>query len=362
MRKILIALPTIAHYRKDLVIEIDKIADKENYEIEYVSYLDYSSTIQELEIENLDKSKFYKFSIYKIFNKFTFCLPLIKKIFYGDYNTVLLVPNIFDLTGWLISILKSLGIIKDQIIIWTHGILCDKRKINSYSKILLYYPFNGMIVYNERAKENLRKYFFNKNISVCYNSNGYLDNQDLKKNTQENRYWLYVGRLVKSKKIEELIIAYHHLCQMNNDISYTLRIIGDGPQREYLEDLTKSLDIQDKVIFLGAIYNKSILKKEFSNCIATISPGNVGLLAITSFKYSTPVITHSNLCKQMPEVEIITENVNGLFYREGDYKDLSKALLKSKDFDFDFESMKEELVKRYNPENQANIIMDSLIY
>ena len=44
-----------------------------------------------------------------------------------------------------------------------------------------------------------------------------------------------------------------------------------------------------------------------------VSPGNVGLTAIHSLSYGTPVLTHNNFNNQMPEVESIQPGFNGYF-------------------------------------------------
>jgi glycosyltransferase involved in cell wall biosynthesis len=54
-----------------------------------------------------------------------------------------------------------------------------------------------------------------------------------------------VGRLVAWKRVGEVIEAIKPLDQMG------LVIIGDGPERRYLEDLARSLDLADRVYFAG---------------------------------------------------------------------------------------------------------------
>lgn len=59
----------------------------------------------------------------------------------------------------------------------------------------------------------------------------------------------FIGRLVKLKGVDVLISAFADLISDYPDIH--LQIIGDGAERQNLEKQVQSLNIQDKVSFLG---------------------------------------------------------------------------------------------------------------
>lgn len=65
-------------------------------------------------------------------------------------------------------------------------------------------------------------------------------------NRSKNRF-IFVGRLTKIKGLDTVIEALGKL----KDDNWTLDVIGDGPERQDLESLTKKLQISDKVIFRG---------------------------------------------------------------------------------------------------------------
>lgn len=60
---------------------------------------------------------------------------------------------------------------------------------------------------------------------------------------------LSIGRLAPQKGLEFLIRAIPFLDKKLNN--YKVLIVGDGPLRDYLKDLSKKLDVEDKIIFLG---------------------------------------------------------------------------------------------------------------
>lgn len=61
---------------------------------------------------------------------------------------------------------------------------------------------------------------------------------------------LSTGRLAPQKGLEFLIRAIPYLDKIL-DKPYKVLIVGDGPLRDYLKDLSKKLDVENKVMFLG---------------------------------------------------------------------------------------------------------------
>jgi glycosyltransferase involved in cell wall biosynthesis len=61
-----------------------------------------------------------------------------------------------------------------------------------------------------------------------------------------DKYIVAMGRLVKTKGFDTLIKAYA-LSGVQSD----LRILGDGPEKEYLQGICSELDVTDKVYFEG---------------------------------------------------------------------------------------------------------------
>ncbi|ABY93548.1 glycosyltransferase [Thermoanaerobacter sp. X514] len=71
----------------------------------------------------------------------------------------------------------------------------------------------------------------------------------IKENTKVP-YILHVARLVENKGTKYLIEAFSYVTKKNKEVE--LVIIGDGPLRTELEALSKSLNIENKVHFMGA--------------------------------------------------------------------------------------------------------------
>lgn len=92
------------------------------------------------------------------------------------------------------------------------------------------------------------KKFSKTPIEVIYRG---LDFPEIKRKKQNSDSILlgFIGRLVKLKGVDVLISAFADLIDDYPDIH--LQIIGDGEERQSLEKQVQSLNIQDKVSFLG---------------------------------------------------------------------------------------------------------------
>ena len=98
--------------------------------------------------------------------------------------------------------------------------------------------------------------------------------------------------------------------------------IGDGPIASLLRK--KAEKMMEQVTFLGAVYDEELIASLLWNADLCISPGNVGLTALHSMAYGTPVATHNDFAEQMPEYEAIIEGRTGFFFDRNSVDDLEK--------------------------------------
>ena len=69
-----------------------------------------------------------------------------------------------------------------------------------------------------------------------------------------------------------------------------------------------------QIWFYGECYDEKVNAMLIYNADLCVSPGNVGLTAIHSMVFGTPVISHNAFSWQMPEFEAIVPNMTGAFY------------------------------------------------
>jgi glycosyltransferase involved in cell wall biosynthesis len=169
----------------------------------------------------------------------------------------------------------------------------------------------------------------------------------------------FIGRLTREKKLDQLIESIDLLHQRGKKVNCL--IIGTGQQENLLKNLVVSLKLQEYVNFYGPSYNESENGLLISLSECCISPGNVGLTAIHSMSFGTPVITHNDFSNQGPEASSIMENSTGeLFEKNNIYSltDKIEELVFKKGKKFYTGNCIKLVEDYYNPYYQINIFND----
>lgn len=119
---------------------------------------------------------------------------------------------------------------------------------------------NGAIVYSKKVKDWYKKHYPTLKLEICPNIQNpesllsytnmfpnIIDEYKHKYNLKDTPILLYTGRLVDVKGIDLLLSAF----AKSNYSNYKLVIVGDGRNKEELQQQAKSLNMQDRVIFAG---------------------------------------------------------------------------------------------------------------
>lgn len=150
----------------------------------------------------------------------------------------------------------------------------DKETDAALKYFINYYcdkTVDELIVPTNKIKKSFKtKYGLTRNIHVIPTgidiSNFYQENftlkeiSNLKKKLKINERFitLFVGRLGEEKSVDKLI---NYEVEIAKEIpNHLLLIIGDGPDKEKLEALTKKLNLTNNVLFLGKIEHSKIYK------------------------------------------------------------------------------------------------------
>lgn len=95
---------------------------------------------------------------------------------------------------------------------------------------------------------------------------------------------LFVGRLQQRKKVDLLIRACQ---QLPPELQPRLKIVGDGPYREYLESLARN--IYPNTEFLGAVHGSHLIPL-YASADLFVLPGTGGLAVQEAMANGLPVI------------------------------------------------------------------------
>ena len=139
---------------------------------------------------------------------------------------------------------------------------------------------------------------------------------------------LFVGRLAEEKNVEFLIESQKELCKKYKNIK--LIIVGDGPDKEKYEEYSKTLDVDDNIIFTGkTAWEDMPYYYHITNIFATASKTETqGLTVIEAMASNVvPVCMKDEAFQSM-----VTEELNGLFFEtQEEYHQQIIRLYKHKD-------------------------------
>lgn len=183
--------------------------------------------------------------------------------------------------------------------------------------------FNKIITITLWEKKYLKK------LGVSEKNLDYLPNGipqeffSIKKLSSEEEKILFFGRISPIKNLETLISALSIL----KNKSIKLEIVGPA-EVEYLEKLKKlihNLNLEDKIIFLGPIYDLKNKIKKIDSCKIFILPSKREAMPqalIETMARKKIVLASSNVGTK----EIISDGKNGLLFKSSDPKHLAKKI------------------------------------
>lgn len=336
--KIAIIYHYVAHYRKGI---FQKLSKNDEFEFTIISgkEVDIQITILDEAYARLpvpDGGIRWQFVRNKwIFGKFLWQKNLFSTIRENHFDAVIFIGNAYFVSNWYAALLCNLSGIK--VLMWGHGFLRTERGLKGRLRAAFYRLAEGHFIYSARSIELMRKHGLgNKKLYQINNSLDYDSHLKLRQRVAhiESPYagfdgylkLIFVGRLIPQKELDLLLRAQDLLVKKGSKLK--LYIIGDGTDRKKLESLSAELGLTDHVEFIGACFDESTLAKYIYFADICVSPGEVGLTAIHSMTFGTPVISHNNFHHQGPEYESIVEGETGDFFEQGSYKSLAKSIEK----------------------------------
>jgi len=155
-----------------------------------------------------------------------------------------------------------------------------------------------------------------------------------KKSTQEERVLVYSGSFLWWKGVDTLISSLGFIKTKKVKL---LLLGGDGVDLLRMQNLVKKKGLEDRVVFMGYLKQKEMIKALCSADVAII-PNNLSEIGI---KYTSPVKLFEYLacglpivCSDLPSMrEVLQEYENALFFQPNNPKNLAQKvdlLLKDK--------------------------------
>lgn len=368
--KVVIVYHFFAHYRQAI---IHALMASRGFDYFFAGALvDPDKSIKETVIP---ESYFSHAPCRRIFLGLLFQRGLIRLSLRRNISAIVFLGDAHFVMTWVAAVIAR--ILGKRVLFWTHGWKTQESVIKGLTKSLFYRLPHGLLLYGNRSKQiGMAKGFEAEKLYVIYNSLDYQAQRNIRRHIsnceletlrkslfRESTTPLVVctARLTAACQFTLLLDAMDKLRAEGHIVNALL--IGDGPELSSLQSLVRARQLP--VIFYGPCYNEEQLAQMIMSANVTVSPGKVGLTAMHSLAYGTPVITHDNFDAQMPEYEAIIPGKTGDFFRYEDSADLARLIklwtLKGDiRTDQEREACYEVIEKRYNPELQRKVIESAL--
>ena len=173
---------------------------------------------------------------------------------------------------------------------------------------------------SDASKEDLLKFGAKKPIYVITPA---IETGKINSDKLNPLQFICVGRLVFYKNIDTII---HSISIVKNQFAdVKLIIIGGGPQRQELMELSRKLDLKNNVDFRGFVSEEeknSILSSSMAMLFPSLCEG-FGLVILESFMFEKPVLVANN----RPLSDIIENNVDGYVIEAKDQKKWAEKII-----------------------------------
>jgi len=259
-----------------------------------------------------------------------------------------------------------------QVFFWSIGWYHEDSRLYSWLKRRFFGLAHGLLLYGRTAKKiAVSQGFVPEKVHVVYNSLDYETQKIERANVTQAQTdavreklfdhpeWpiaICISRLMHKRRLDWLFEAAAKLKEQGHPLNILL--VGEGDEKEKLEKMARELDVP--VCFYGACYDEQVLANLTMAANVTVAPGMVGLTAMQSLAFGTPVITHNATMLQSPESEVIIPGYNGDLFKHGDTDDLAaciKRWTQSVGVDDQTRRRCHEVIDRfYNPAFQCRVI------
>lgn len=252
------------------------------------------------------------------------------------YDRYLMLGEPMVLSTWWNLIQRRLFYPKKRIYLWSHGWYGREGFLKKWLKRVFFGLADHVFTYGDYAREEaIKQGFDGSKITPIHNSLDHSKQIGLRKDLvksdiysnhfgNNNPTLIFIGRLTHVKRIDQLLDAISRLNKQGE--KYNLILIGTGEAHNELNVKAKALGIERQIWFYGACYDDNQNAQLIYDADLCVAPGNVGLTAMHTMVFGTPVLTHDDFAWQMPEFEAIHPGETGAFFHRGDVAALAEGI------------------------------------
>jgi glycosyltransferase involved in cell wall biosynthesis len=255
-------------------------------------------------------------------------------------HDVYILPNIMSyLDVWACIALSR--IVGCRVCLWGHG----KGSLNgSFAKIFRKFFMNladALVFYSDSAWDSwCGAGIPPKKMFVAYNAldteesaqvRSEISDRDMAEFIRSNglagkKIILFSGRLQKRKRLDLIVDAMARIVTRVPDAHAV--IIGEGVMRSAVEKRISELSLEKHISLAGAIFDEKTIAHYLLAAHVAVMPAAAGLFIQQAFDYGLPLLVGDDMHSHGPEIELVREGENGIFFRDGDCDHLAEQLFK----------------------------------
>lgn len=194
-----------------------------------------------------------------------------------------------------------------------HSYIDDKKYIKRVKKS--FSGINYLVVMTKKAKEQYDLWLkdIKNKPEVIVIPNMIKENTSGQVSSLKNNQIISIGRLEPVKDFYTLILAFCVIEKKYSDLK--LKIIGDGSQKEILNELIKKCNLQEKVILTGKLSEKEINKELLKSdvFVLTSKSESFSLVLCEAMNYGVPCVAFD---VDVGPREIIDDGINGFLVND----------------------------------------------
>ncbi len=229
------------------------------------------------------------------------------------------IKKFFSTYGGDILIVKNMGYLGKKVI---NYVIKNTDKFSAISSLNLSQINNSLNI--KLKKENKGKV-----IPLPIDDFFFEYKNSYSQTTKENKF-LSIGRLIEVKGIDLLIDSLNILNQ-KGFTNFNLQILGDGIDKESLEEKVKKLNLRDKIKFEGWKNNNEKLKSYNENDVIFITSKQTKTIMEGGPLTLIEAMSQKKICICSDSVgysEHIIDGENGILFNSGDAESLYQSIKK----------------------------------
>ena len=330
-KRVAIVYHFFAHYRKAVMCNL-----LERSEHEYFLVGSAESTVPSIKAwKPKDPEKYVATRCWTL-GPFMWQCGLIRLALRSDVDAIVFLSNPNWPSTWVSAAIARLT--GKKVLFWSHGWRRQEYGLKQWIRCRFYRLAHGMLLYGHSAKMiGIRSGFTPEFLHVIYNSLDYeaqkaarkkVTNERLRQvrrelfSNPERPMIICTSRLLGLRRLDLLLEAMLELKKQGRSVN--LLLLGGGPERENLEKLSAQFELD--VHFFGECYDEDVISELVMAANVTVAPSMVGLSAIHSLVYGTPVVTNDDADNQGPEWEAIIPGYSGSLFKRNDVPSLVEAI------------------------------------